>query len=216
MQIQHGKIFNRSHDQDQNRKRKLEDRSPKHPRYINWFCQEYDPIKNGSIDGTDTKPHDRGLVRALKSKYTPWKDPKIKGCEWLTLFVWHINFSTTEERLHDVFSQHGTIKSLRLVRDKVTGKSKGYAFVEYEKEKAFRRAYDKMHKAEIDGFIIFVEHERGRTMPGWKPRRLGGGLGGKKESGQLRFGGRVRPFRAPYHPDTFNKDVVILNQFDDK
>ncbi|KAG6382513.1 hypothetical protein SASPL_108424 [Salvia splendens] len=34
-------------------------------------------------------------------------------------------------------------------------------------------------------------------MPGWIPRRLGGGLGGKKESGQLRFGGRERPFRAP-------------------
>eukprot|EP00850_Spirogloea_muscicola_P025228 SM002498S08229 [mRNA] locus=s2498:147:906:- [translate_table: standard] len=34
-------------------------------------------------------------------------------------------------------------------------------------------------------------------MPGWMPRRLGGGLGGRKESGQLRFGGRDRPFRAP-------------------
>ncbi|KAK8969972.1 hypothetical protein KSP40_PGU003108 [Platanthera guangdongensis] len=37
-------------------------------------------------------------------------------------------------------------------------------------------------------------------MPGWIPRRLGGGLGGKKESGQLRFGGRERPFRAPLRP----------------
>ncbi|KAF1789687.1 hypothetical protein GQ600_13274 [Phytophthora cactorum] len=34
-------------------------------------------------------------------------------------------------------------------------------------------------------------------MKGWKPRRLGGGLGGKKESGQLRFGGRDRPFKPP-------------------
>ncbi|KAM3182026.1 hypothetical protein ACTXT7_013222 [Hymenolepis weldensis] len=34
-----------------------------------------------------------------------------------------------------------------------------------------------------------------RTLPGWKPRRLGGGLGGFKESGQLRFGGIARPFR---------------------
>ncbi|VDO01608.1 unnamed protein product [Rodentolepis nana] len=36
-----------------------------------------------------------------------------------------------------------------------------------------------------------------RTLPGWKPRRLGGGLGGFKESGQLRFGGIARPFRRP-------------------
>lgn len=37
-----------------------------------------------------------------------------------------------------------------------------------------------------------------RTLKGWKPRRLGGGFGGKKESGQLRFGGRARPFQRPY------------------
>lgn len=36
-----------------------------------------------------------------------------------------------------------------------------------------------------------------RKLPGWIPRRLGGGLGGKKESGQLRFGGVERPFRKP-------------------
>lgn len=35
-------------------------------------------------------------------------------------------------------------------------------------------------------------------MKGWKPRRLGGGFGGRKESGQLRFGGRARPFQKPY------------------
>lgn len=34
-------------------------------------------------------------------------------------------------------------------------------------------------------------------LPGWIPRRLGGGFGGKKESGQLRFGGKDRPFRKP-------------------
>ncbi|KAJ1410780.1 hypothetical protein SESBI_21588 [Sesbania bispinosa] len=37
-------------------------------------------------------------------------------------------------------------------------------------------------------------------MPGWIPRRLGGGLSGKKESGQLQFGGREKSFRAPLKP----------------
>lgn len=36
-----------------------------------------------------------------------------------------------------------------------------------------------------------------RLLKGWKPRRLGGGFAGKKESGQLRFGGRDRPFKKP-------------------
>lgn len=45
-------------------------------------------------------------------------------------------------------------------------------------------------------------------MPGFKPRRVGGGLSGKKESGQLRFGGRDRPFNAP-----FNKKLYAENKF---
>ncbi|CAH9101275.1 unnamed protein product [Cuscuta europaea] len=47
-------------------------------------------------------------------------------------------------------------------------------------------------------------HTGQRLMPGWIPRRLGGGLGGKKESGQLRFGGRERPFRAPLRQIPFD------------
>ena len=54
-----------------------------------------------------------------------------------------------------------------------------------------------MHRKEIDGRKILVDIERERVQPGWVPRRLGGGLGGKKESGQLRFGGRDRPHRTP-------------------
>lgn len=47
----------------------------------------------------------------------------------------------------------------------------------------------------IDDAKILVDFERGRTVEGWVPRRFGGGLGGKKESGQIRFGGRDRPFK---------------------
>ncbi|KAL7064429.1 hypothetical protein AAHC03_04837 [Spirometra sp. Aus1] len=52
---------------------------------------------------------------------------------------------------------------------------------------------------------IILEPAFSRTLPGWKPRSLGGGLGGRKESGQLRFGGIARPFRRPFTftgPDT--------------
>lgn len=53
----------------------------------------------------------------------------------------------------------------------------------------------------VDGKPIFVDFECERLLKGWKPRRLGGGFGGMKESGQLRFGGRDRPFRRPYYLD---------------
>lgn len=49
----------------------------------------------------------------------------------------------------------------------------------------------------IDDRQILTDYERGRVMEGWVPRRLGGGFGGRKESGQLRFGARDRPFKRP-------------------
>lgn len=74
---------------------------------------------------------------------------------------------------------------------------KGYAFIEYEQECSAEDAYREANKMNLDGNIIFVDFECERLLKGWKPRRLGGGFGGKKESGQLRFGGRDRPFKKP-------------------
>lgn len=160
-----------------------------------WFAEEYDPAQIGSIDGTDTTPHDKGLVRALNSKFDATRDPEIQGNPYTTLFVARLSYSTPESKILDFFSNYGRIRRLRLVRDKKTGKSKGYAFVEFEHERDFEKAYRRTHRCVIDGATILVDYERSRVMKGWKPRRLGGGLGGKKESGQLRFGGRDRPFR---------------------
>ena len=42
--------------------------------------------------------------------------------------------------------------------------------------------------------LLFIEDVASKKLVGWKPRRYGAGLGGKKQSGQLRFGGTERPF----------------------
>uniref|UniRef100_A0A0A9DSU5 RRM domain-containing protein n=1 Tax=Arundo donax TaxID=35708 RepID=A0A0A9DSU5_ARUDO len=102
-------------------------------------------------------------------------------------------------------SRYGRVKSMRLVRDIVTGASRGYAFVEYETDREMRRAYEDAHHSIIDGSEVVVDYYRQQLMPGWIPRRLGGGLGGQKESGQLRFGGRERPFRAPLRPIPYDE-----------
>ena len=52
-------------------------------------------------------------------------------------------------------------------------------------------------RQELDDKQLLVELECERTLTGWVPRRLGGGFGGRKEAGQLRFGGLDRPFRKP-------------------
>ncbi|XP_062262643.1 U11/U12 small nuclear ribonucleoprotein 35 kDa protein [Platichthys flesus] len=164
---------------------------------VDWnpIAKVYDPLKAGSIDGTDLEPHDRAVWRAMSARYKPNKG--VVGDPLLIVFVSRLNPETTEEKLHEVFSKYGDIKRLRLVRDIVTGFSKRYAFIEYKEERSVLRARRDANKLVVDQYELFVDFEQERTLKGWVPRRLGGGQGGKKESGQLRFGGRDRPFRKP-------------------
>ncbi|XP_014497248.1 U11/U12 small nuclear ribonucleoprotein 35 kDa protein [Vigna radiata var. radiata] len=169
-----------------------------------FYADSYHPIQVGSIDGTDVVPHDNAVYRAQLCSsiglYDPHGDPKATGDPYCTLFVARLSRLTTQDTLHKVMSKYGQVKNLRLVRDIVTGASRGYAFVEYETEREMRRAYMDAHHLIVDDCEIIVDYNRQQLMPGWIPRRLGGGLSGKKESGQLRFGGREKPFRAPLKP----------------
>ncbi|KAL8144697.1 U11/U12 small nuclear ribonucleoprotein 35 kDa protein [Apium graveolens] len=173
-----------------------------------FYADSYHPIQSGSIDGTDILPHDNAVYRAhlcsIATLYDPFGDPKVNGDPYCTLFVGHLSHLTTEQALHKAMSKFGNVKNLRIVRHIVTGASRGYAFVEFETEREMRRAYEDAHHSVIDDSEIMVDYNRQQLMPGWIPRRLGGGLGGKKESGQLRFGGRERPFRAPLRPIPFD------------
>ncbi|KAL1505244.1 hypothetical protein ABEB36_004851 [Hypothenemus hampei] len=159
------------------------------------YAKTYDPIKCASIDGTDSEPHDRAVVRAINSEYHP--NRFVKGKPECTIFVSRLSRDTSKETIKEFFSKYGKLKRFRLVKDIVTGMPKGYAFIEYEDERGAEEAYRMASKMVIDGRVIFVDFECERLLKGWRPRRLGGGFGGKKESGQLRFGGRDRPFKKP-------------------
>lgn len=65
--------------------------------------------------------------------------------------------------------------------DTVTGQSRGYAFVEFEREKDMKVAYKEAGGLRLEGRRMLVDVERGRTVKGWKPTRLGGGLGSKRD-----------------------------------
>ncbi|KAF7726327.1 hypothetical protein EC973_008907 [Apophysomyces ossiformis] len=165
-----------------------------------WYAKEYDPIQAGSIDGTDTVPHDAAhlIVSHLTDLYSVDRPAKRFNTDPAkTIFVGRLNFDTTEETLCHVFEQYGHIKHTQVIRNLVTGTSQGYAFITFEDARAAREAYERAHESVLDDHVLLVDYERSRLMPGWIPRRFGGGFGGKKESGQLRFGARDRPFRRP-------------------
>lgn len=63
--------------------------------------------------------------------------------------------------------------------DEKTGKSKGYCFLVFERERDMKAAYKDADGMKMHGKRLLIDVERGRTVKGWKPRRLGGGLGGR-------------------------------------
>ncbi|KAJ3175851.1 hypothetical protein HDU87_005679 [Geranomyces variabilis] len=116
--------------------------------------------------------------------WDPNSDPNAVSDPYKTLFVSRLSYDTTEKDLKREFGKFGPIKSLRIVTNsKEDNKSRGYAFVEYEREKDMKAAYKEGDGLKINDRRVLVDVERGRTVKGWKPRRLGGGLGGTRLGG---------------------------------
>jgi len=114
------------------------------------------------------------------SKWNPLEDPHIKGDPYKTLFIGRLSYEVTEIDLQKEFSKYGAIERVRVVRDKESGKSKGYAFILFEKDEGARAAYKEANGLKIKGRTIITDIERSRTIKSWVPRRLGGGLGGRR------------------------------------
>ncbi|KAK9723274.1 hypothetical protein K7432_002071 [Basidiobolus ranarum] len=175
-----------------------------------WYAKRYVPLQAGSIDGTDTVPHDRAVQRAQLARYVPPKERNgVSGDPYKTLFVGRLNPETTEDTLSTFFSTYGPLITTTITRNFITGDSRGYGFIEFKNERDCRDAYMHASKSTLDDRQILVDYERSRVMEGWIPRRLGGGFGGRKESGQLRFGARDRPFKRPFKPKDYQNAPSI-------
>jgi len=75
-----------------------------------------------------------------------------------TLFVGSLPTSTTEEALQDLFSQFGTVRSVKLVKDLFTGKCKGFGFLDMEGHEA-RAAIAGLDGRTVDGHTLKVRLE---------------------------------------------------------
>ncbi|XVF59606.1 hypothetical protein PTKIN_Ptkin07bG0289400 [Pterospermum kingtungense] len=129
---------------------------------------------------------EKGVEKAAEElkNYDPNNDPNISGDPYKTLFVARLNYETSESRIKREFESYGPIKRVRLIADKSTNKPRGYAFIEYTHTRDMKAAYKQADGRKIDGRRVLVDVERGRTVPNWRPRRLGGGLGTTRVGGE--------------------------------
>ena len=102
------------------------------------------------------------------------------------LYVGNLSFNTTENDLQDAFAAHGTVTSVDLIMDKMTGRSRGFAFVTMDTPDAAKSAITAMHGAQLDGRPLTVNEARPREE---RPFRSGGGGGGGGYGGGRGGGG---------------------------
>lgn len=91
------------------------------------------------------------------------------------LFVGNLSYQTMENDLLDYFSQAGVVSSVNVMFDKFTGKSRGFAFVEFGNEADANKAVDMFHNKEFQGRQLTVNIARPRED---RPPRAGG-FGGR-------------------------------------
>jgi RNA recognition motif-containing protein len=78
------------------------------------------------------------------------------------LYVGNLSYATTEDTLHTLFAEYGQIESVRLITDRYTGQSKGFAFVEMSTPQAAQEAIRGLSGKQVDEREIRVDQAKPR------------------------------------------------------
>jgi RNA recognition motif-containing protein len=103
---------------------------------------------------------------------TTWLDSENTRNAGMDIYVGNLPYSTTDDDLRGLFAAHGEVASARVVIDRMTGRSKGFGFVEMTDRAQAQAAIDALNGYEIEGRKLRVNE----SQP--KPREERGGGGG--------------------------------------
>ena len=78
------------------------------------------------------------------------------------IYVGNINYTTTEEDLETLFGQHGAVRSVKIIVDRMTDRSKGFGFVEMENDGEADLAITALNGSEFQSRSLRVSEARGR------------------------------------------------------
>ena len=101
----------------------------------------------------------------------------------MKLYVGNLSFETTENDLQDLFEQHGAVNEVHLMMDKMTGKSRGFAFITMNDDTQANAAMGALNGKELNGRALNVNQARPREE---RPRPYGGGGGKRPFAGNRR------------------------------
>ncbi|MBN2893469.1 MAG: RNA-binding protein [Bacteroidales bacterium] len=92
----------------------------------------------------------------------------------MNIFVAKLNYDTQEHELQEVFEQFGEVSSVKIVIDKVSGRSKGFGFVEMDNDDEAQSAINGLNETELGGRTIVVKEARPKEERGGNGGRHGG------------------------------------------
>ena len=107
----------------------------------------------------------------------------------MNIYVGNLSWSMTDDDLSSLFSQYGTVTSAKILKEKNTGRSKGFGFVEMEDEEAAKTAIATLNESEVQGRKLIVNESQPRPEGGGYKKSGGGGYGGGGRSSGGGYGG---------------------------
>ena len=117
----------------------------------------------------------------------------------MNIYVGNLSWQMTDEDLRTLFEQYGSVTSAKIVKDKVSGRSKGFGFVEMPEDSEAQNALSSLYDSEVLGRKIIVNE----AQP--KPQNGGGGGGFKKRSFGSGGGGNGGSGGGGYKKGGFNR-----------
>ena len=88
----------------------------------------------------------------------------------MEIYVGNLSYGTSEDGRNELFASHGAVRQVKIITDRDSGRSRGFAFVSMDNDQEAQAAIDAINGHELDGRALVVNQSRER-----KPREGGGG-----------------------------------------
>lgn len=94
----------------------------------------------------------------------------------MNIFVAKLSYNTSESKILSAFEAYGEVSSAKIIMDRETGRSKGFAFVEMPNDDEAKQAIAGLNETEMDGRTIVVKESEPREARGGGNNRRSGGF----------------------------------------